>query len=610
MLNYDEILLKIGEFGKWQRRGLLLLFIPAFVGGMVVLTTAFTAKVPKKFVCHEECDEYLPSRSNFEDNIDNILSDRVSADNEETKNCLTVPLNKFDNDSCGVKDENIGNKTEVYCDSSSNYVFNHFGMKSSVITDNYALCMGGVDLYKTICDSFFMLGYFVGGFFFGLVADTRGRKVSVCLAIFFAFIGTGLGPLPYLNHHWVYAVLRIIPGAGSVACYLMAFTLSVEIIGKKEQFPGIPWNMTIFSFVGNIIAIPFAFGEATNGLLAFIFESWDTYQFSVTFICGVSLIIWFFLPESPRWLIEEGRFEEASKLIKVAAKTNGKELTDEDLNIRNDSAGMLDRIKDAIYPPVSEDKTSSESHSLASSIASAFHDEVTEGIFHPVLFKSTMVLFMIWTVVSLIYYGTSFGIEELHLTKNPYLAVGIVALVEIPSYLLTALVMDATGRKPLLILTLLITGLSSLVAAMAEKHSFLSTVMILIAKFGISSTFTVSRIYTSELYPTHMRATALGACKSVSCVGAIAAPWIGEYLPRSWKHGMRASLIIYAICAGLPGVLSFLLADTVGFPLPSTLEDVQKIIRLQKPMLMIATPDWDPLKNENEKNGDLEQSKV
>merc|ERR1719481_2463831 len=104
MLNYDEILLKIGEFGKWQRKGLLLLFIPAFVGGMVVLTTAFTAKVPKKFVCYEECDKYLPSRSNFEDNIDNILSDRVSADNEETKNCLTVPLNKFDNDSCGVKD--------------------------------------------------------------------------------------------------------------------------------------------------------------------------------------------------------------------------------------------------------------------------------------------------------------------------------------------------------------------------------------------------------------------------------------------------------------------------------------------------------------------------
>merc|ERR1712142_811667 len=333
----------------------------------------------------------------------------------------------------------------------------------------------------------------------------------------------------------------------------------------------------------NIIAIPFAFGEASNGLLAYAFQNWDTYQFSVAFICGAAGIVWFFLPESPRWLIEEGRYEEASRLIKIATKTNGKELDDRDLKI-------------------SEDRISSNLHSRASSIASIIHDEITEGIFHAVLFKSTMVLFMIWTVVSLIYYGTSFGIEELHLTKNPYLSVGIVALVAIPSYILTALVMDATGRKPLLILTLLITGLSSLVAAIAVPKSALSTCMILIAKFGISSTFTVSRIYTSELYPTHIRATALGACKSVSCVGAIAAPWVGEYLPRTWKHGMRASLIIYAICAGLPGVLSFLLADTVGFPLPSNMEDVQNIKILQKPMLMIAKPDWDPLKNENDEN--------
>ena len=126
---------------------------------------------------------------------------------------------------------------------------------------------------------------------------------------------------------------------------------------------------------------------------------------------------------------------------------------------------------------------------------------------------------------------------------------------------------------------------------------------------GISCTFTVSRIYTSELYPTNMRATALGACKSVSCVGAIAAPWVGDYLPKSWKHGMRASLIIYAVCACVPGVLSFLLFDTVGFPLPSTLEDVQKIKMFQKPMMKMAGPDWDPLEKSDEQEQDEENIK-
>jgi hypothetical protein len=48
----------------------------------------------------------------------------------------------------------------------------------------------------------------------------------------------------------VYAATRILPGAGNIGAYLMAFNLSVEIVGKKEQFPGIPWNVTVFSVVG------------------------------------------------------------------------------------------------------------------------------------------------------------------------------------------------------------------------------------------------------------------------------------------------------------------------------------------------------------------------
>ena len=67
----------------------------------------------------------------------------------------------------------------------------------------------------------FMLGYFVGGVIFGLIADTMGRKVSVSIAILVSFIGTGIGPL--LHNHWLYAVLRIIP-------YIIIYTARCTII--------------------------------------------------------------------------------------------------------------------------------------------------------------------------------------------------------------------------------------------------------------------------------------------------------------------------------------------------------------------------------------------
>ena len=227
---------------------------------MVVLTTAFTTKFPVKFVCHDKCDDPQASAD-----VEQILLDREARNvTDDTNYCIMLPFKKFENNSCGMDDNQDPNE-EIYCDATSEYKFSDFGMASSVITDNKAICMDSIKVYKAICDSFFMLGYFVGGILFGMIADRFGRKISVCLAIFVSFIGTGIGPL--VNHHWAYAVFRIFPGAGSIACYLMAFFLAVEVVGREKLY-GVPWSMTIFSFIGNMIAIPFALGEASNGILA------------------------------------------------------------------------------------------------------------------------------------------------------------------------------------------------------------------------------------------------------------------------------------------------------------------------------------------------------
>ena len=45
--NYDKLLLTLGEFGRFQKRALAWLLIPAYVGGIVLLTTNFAAAVPE-----------------------------------------------------------------------------------------------------------------------------------------------------------------------------------------------------------------------------------------------------------------------------------------------------------------------------------------------------------------------------------------------------------------------------------------------------------------------------------------------------------------------------------------------------------------------------------
>ena len=44
-MNYDDILLEIGELGPWQIGHLLALWLPAIASGIFVLTYSFSGKV-------------------------------------------------------------------------------------------------------------------------------------------------------------------------------------------------------------------------------------------------------------------------------------------------------------------------------------------------------------------------------------------------------------------------------------------------------------------------------------------------------------------------------------------------------------------------------------
>ena len=88
--------------------------------------------------------------------------------------------------------------------------------------------------------------------------------------------------------------------------------MTVEMVGPK-------WK----TFMGNVFWIPFAIGEAIVSLIAMFFTDWKKFQIasSVPVILLLPLL-YFFLPESPRWQISVGKYKEARKTIEKAAKFN------------------------------------------------------------------------------------------------------------------------------------------------------------------------------------------------------------------------------------------------------------------------------------------------
>ncbi len=70
-------------------------------------------------------------------------------------------------------------------------------------------------------------------------------------------------------------------------------------------------------------------GEYLTVLMCYFIRDYDwLYLFAVSFMCIFPLYFWF-IPESPRWLIANGNYKQATKVLKKIAESNKKQLPDE-----------------------------------------------------------------------------------------------------------------------------------------------------------------------------------------------------------------------------------------------------------------------------------------
>ena len=52
-------------------------------------------------------------------------------------------------------------------------------------------------------------------------------------------------------------------------------------------------------------------------------QDWSELKIALACPLFISMIMFFFLPESPRWLLYNGRLDEAKKILERAIKVNG-----------------------------------------------------------------------------------------------------------------------------------------------------------------------------------------------------------------------------------------------------------------------------------------------
>ena len=361
-------------------------------------------------------------------------------------------------------------------------------MEQTVATDNNLVCAD--DYCVPLIDTFMIMGFLIGSFVFG--------RRHILLITLVCMIGGNLLCVAFGNQ-WGYGFSRMFGSAGEEAVLIISFTMSLEYSGVREHIPGFPW-VTYSTVLASFISIPFAVGESIPVFYAMGLKKWKVFQAAVSATMVLACVVWFLLPESPRWLIASGKYDEAKKMIEKAAVVNKVKLSP-DVFSSKDSANKEEKEEDYRMPVYG-----------------------IKDIFRKSQLKITMVMFICWPVVTLLYYGLSLSADKIKLTDNFYLSFFLVCLVEIPPYLLLPFIIDMWGRRPMFAVTQLVPGICCIVAAFLTPGTALFASLALGAKMGASAAFNVTFMYTAQLYPTSIRNTAVGICSTIARFGGIMAP--------------------------------------------------------------------------------------
>ncbi|XP_003216299.1 synaptic vesicle glycoprotein 2C [Anolis carolinensis] len=169
------------------------------------------------------------------------------------------------------------------------------------------------------------LGMMVGAFFWGGLADKVGRRQSllICMSVngFFAFLSS------FVQGYGFFLFCRLLSGFGIGGAVPIVFSYFAEVLAREKRGEHLSW-LCMFWMIGGIYASAMAwaiiphYGWSFSMGSAYQFHSWRVFVIMCALPCVSAVVALTFMPESPRFLLETGKHDEAWMILKQIHDTN------------------------------------------------------------------------------------------------------------------------------------------------------------------------------------------------------------------------------------------------------------------------------------------------
>ncbi|KAJ8912957.1 hypothetical protein NQ315_000012 [Exocentrus adspersus] len=536
-MDLDEILISIGEFGTYQKFVIWFVLLPAVLPcGFHAYNQLFMAVVPDHWCSIPELNGMdVYAARNLSIPLEKSLDGQL-----RFSNCYMYDFNYTD------ETNDIRQEAEII-PCKFGWIFDIDDISKSVVTEFYYHLKLAPKIirilfqWNLVCNrrfsvtlSLMLLGAsgLIGNYIFGYIQDTKGRKLAFFIYLLIQCV-FGMATA-FAHNYYVWTACRIGVGFTVPAILGTPYVLAIELVGSKKRT-----TVTI------LINIAYSVSLILLSVVVWAIPKWRLMAVATTLPFFALFFHWWLLPESPRWLLSQGKFKEAERILRKIARTNGKHVSKDFIS--------------SYYKDINNvtNKEKQEKYGIMDLFSSK-----------NMRWKTMMITFL-WFTNTSVYVGLSYYAPALQ--GDEYLNFFLAGTVELPTYLFLWPAIEKLGRRWTLCLSMIIGGTSCLTTFWVEKDYFVTLTLYCIGKMGISSSFVVLPLIASELYPTVVRGLGMSFSSVIGMIGPILIPLV-NYLG---THMLTLPLIIMGFMLIIGGVCSLLLPETRHLNLPQTLKDAE-----------------------------------
>ncbi|KAJ8250504.1 hypothetical protein COCON_G00224260 [Conger conger] len=523
-MKFEDVLAELDDFGGYQMMMIALLFIPRIALPCHFLLNNFMAAEPDHHCDIGGLDDGEVFRNLTQDQR---LKVSIPAQEDGTlSSCKMFTEPQF---HLLLNSSNTTEITAVPCQRG--WVYDKSTFASTIATEWDLVCdMKGMNKATA---TFFFIGVMFGAVLFGALSDRFGRKsmllLSYVLSISFGFASA------FSKSYLMFSILRFFTGLGLTGISIITYVLSIEWVGIENR-----------AFIGVLGSMSWSLGNMLLAGFAYLVNEWRFLVIVITSPLGLAVLTWWWLPESARWLLVNGKVKRAHRYLMKCGSFNNK--------MESASKIKLQTLANIVTVDDQNKKYT-------------YLDLVRTANMR----KRVALTGILWCGVATTYYGISLDITSFGL--NIYLTHFIYAVIEVPAKILVYLSLNKIGRRKTQVGTLILTGVCIAINIIVPKDMwYFRTTVAVLGKGMSEASFTAVFLYTTELYPTVVRQNGLGFCSFAARLGVSVAPLI-ILLEDVWKLLPQVIICSVSITTGL---LALLLPETHNELLPETIEDVEQ----------------------------------